>query len=109
MGQVLYYILGLMFAIAALLQVLGLIYLNLGKYKSNFVKAITTIDLDTIDQSYLPKIKTYLTLFTLIIIVILVLFVIGDNDIRVPLAVVLCIVKYFSKEVYERILVKATL
>jgi uncharacterized membrane protein len=104
MGQVLYYILGLTFAIAALLQVLGLIYLYLGKYKSNFVKAITSLKLDTIDQSHLPKIKKYLTLFTLIVIVILVLFVFGDNDIRFPLAVVLYIVKYISNELYERVL-----
>jgi Flp pilus assembly protein protease CpaA len=89
-----------------IIQIVGLIYIYLGKFKSDLVLIITQVELANVEQSRLIKVKAYATLEVLINITLYALFIVGNADIRFFTAILFYAVPYAFKKLFGMLLSK---
>jgi hypothetical protein len=106
MHEVMNYILILLFITVTVVQILGLIYIYLGKFKSKLALVVTHVALTKVEPARLVKVKAYVTMEVLINITLYVLFFVGNADIRFFTVILFYAVPYVFKKLFERLLTK---
>ncbi|SFG90536.1 hypothetical protein SAMN02982927_03169 [Sporolactobacillus nakayamae] len=82
MHEVLNYILILIFIILAIIQIVALIHIFIGNFKSSLTLIITQVELANVEPSRLVKVKTYAIVEVFANITLYALFIVGNADSR---------------------------
>lgn len=106
MHDVLNYFLILVFTTLTIVQMLGLIYIYLGQFKSHLTLVITHVALAKVEPSRLSMVKAYATMQVLINISLYALFIIGNADIRFITVILFYAVPYLFEKLFSKLLTK---
>ncbi|MCO7125521.1 hypothetical protein NIE88_07020 [Sporolactobacillus shoreicorticis] len=90
----------LLFIILTIIQLVGLIYVHLGKFKSRLTLVITHVDLTKVEPTRFLKLKIYATIEVLINMTLYVLFIIGNADIRFFIGILFIALPYAFEKLF---------
>ncbi|MET1248578.1 hypothetical protein ABWW58_07315 [Sporolactobacillus sp. STCC-11] len=106
MFEVIKNIIRLLFIILAIIQIVALIHIFIGNFKSSLTLIITQVELANVEPSRLVKVKAYATLEVLINITLYALFIVGNADIRFFTVILFFAGPYLFEKLFSMLLTK---
>lgn len=106
MHDVLNYFLILVFTTLTIVQMLGLIYIYFGQFKSHLTLVITHVALAKVEPSHLLRVKVYATMEVLINITLYVLYFVGNADIRFLTVILFFAGQYLFEKLFSKVQTK---